>query len=316
LRMPSIVSIMVSHPTFNMQQIIHIQMPEGGVVQCQLPETTELPQAGESWVCTLDYGKDVGCVVKITELPERNELPSFRLLRKQTDEDALRLKENETVATKAQHAFQLSVMHEKAHVKVLHVRFSFMRERLFVRYGASAVVDLRRFINQLQRDYKTVVDLWQVGVRDECAFMGCLGHCGRTACCCSWQRRFQELSTRMAKAQDIPLNPATAYGHCGCLKCCLAFEVEQYQEAGLGLPELGSVVQCAHEEQDVEGLVVGRDILRKKLTVRTREGRFLSVSSADLRLLRPARSTIPSKGEETHESAVSEWSEPEVAGNP
>jgi len=314
--MPSIVSTMVSHPTFNMQQIIHIQMPEGGVIQCLPPETQELSQAGESWVCALDYGKDVGRIVKFTELSEQGELPSFRLLRKQTDEDAQRQKENEALATKAQHAFQLSVLHEKAHVKVLHVRFSFMRERLFIRYGASAVVDLRRFINQLQRDYKTVVDLWQVGVRDECAFMGCMGHCGRVACCCSWQRGFKELSTRMARAQDIPLNPVTANGHCGCLKCCLAFEFENYQEAGLGLPEQGSVVQCVHEEQDVEGIVVGRDILRKKLTVRTREGRFLSVASADLRLLRPARPTIPSKGEETHESIVSEWSEPEVAGNP
>jgi cell fate regulator YaaT (PSP1 superfamily) len=120
----------------------------------------------------------------------------------------------------------------------------------------------------------------------------------------------------MAKAQDIPLNPATANGHCGCLKCCLAFEYEQYQEAGLGLPELGSVVQCEHEEQEVEGVVVGRDILRKKLTVRTREGRFLSVASTCLRQLRPSTSKMMSKGEESHESVVSEWSESEVAGNP
>jgi cell fate regulator YaaT (PSP1 superfamily) len=293
-----------------MQKIIHIQIPEGGVVQCQMPEGQELFEAGEYCVCALDYGKDVGRIVKITDLPEGCEPPGFRVLRKQMPEDVARIKENQELATKAQHAFQLSVAHEKAHVKVLHVRFSFMRERLFIRYGASAVVDLRRFINQLQRDYKTVVDLWQVGVRDECAFMGCIGHCGRAACCCTWQSRFQELSTRMARTQDIPLNPATANGHCGCLKCCLAFEVEQYREAGVGLPELGSIVQCENEEQDVEGIVVGRDILRGRLTVRTREGRFLTLPREELRLLRPSRSVGMSKGEETNENAVGEWSEP------
>jgi cell fate regulator YaaT (PSP1 superfamily) len=292
-----------------MQKIVHIQIPEGGVVQCQMPEGEELFEAGEHCVCALNYGKDVGRIVKITELPSRNEPPAFRILRKQTAEDESRGKENQELATKAQHAFQLSVMHEKSHVKVLHVRFSLMRERLFIRYGASGVVDLRRFVNQLQRDYKTVVDLWQIGVRDECAFMGCLGHCGRAACCCTWQRRFKELSTRMARVQDIPLNPATANGHCGCLKCCLSFEVEQYAEAGAGLPEMGSIVQCVNEEQDVEGMVVGRDILRGRLTVRTQEGRFLNLPREELRLLRPSRSNGAFKGDETHENPAGEWSE-------
>lgn len=292
-----------------MQKIAHIQISEGSVVQCQMPEGQVVFEAGQSCVCALDYGKDVGRIVKITELAEPNPPPSFCVVRLQTAEDAARVKENQELAAKAQHAFQLSVLHEKAHVKILHVRFSFMRERLFIRYGASAVVDLRRFVNQLQRDYKTVVDLWQVGVRDECAFMGCLGHCGRAACCCTWQRGFKEVSTRMARAQDIPPNPATVNGHCGCLKCCLAFEYEQYREAGVGLPEMGSVVQCANEEQDVEGLVVGRDILRGRLTVRTREGRFLTLPREQVRLLRPSRPIGTLKGEEKNENALGEWSE-------
>lgn len=295
-----------------MQKIVHVQMPEGGVSECVIAGASKekVFKAGEYCICAMDYGQDVGRVVKITEAIEAEEEPAVRVLRKQTAADVEQVKENVEIAEKARHAFQLSVAHEKAHVKVLHVRFSFKRERLFIRYGASAIVDLRRFINQIQRDFKTVVDLWQVGVRDECAFIGCLGHCGRSACCCTWQLQFQNLSTRMAKEQDVPLNPITVNGHCGRLKCCLAFEWEQYREAGVGVPESGSLVRCLKEAHDAEGMVVGRDLLRGRLTVRTREGRFLTVTKEDIQLTRASRPEPYSKGEETHEDSVGEWTEP------
>lgn len=295
-----------------MQKIVHVQMPEGGIVQCLLSEEHDpiALRPGEYGVCALDYGQDVGRIVKFTDPPAQGELPAFRVLRKQTAEDEEMLKANMEIATKALHAFQISVAHEKTPVKVLHVRFSFMRERLFIRYGASSVVDLRRFINQIQRDYKTVVDLWQVGVRDECAFIGCLGHCGRAACCCTWQRQFQNLSTRMAKMQDVPLNPVTANGHCGRLKCCLAFEWEQYREAGVGLPEAGSLVRCVLEDQEAEGMVVGRDVMRGRVTVRTKDGRFLTVAKDKVHVIRATRQDTPAKGDETNEDSVGEWTEP------
>jgi cell fate regulator YaaT (PSP1 superfamily) len=295
-----------------MQKIVHVQMPEGGVIQCVISGEDKDAEfkPGEYCICALDYGRDVGRVVKVMESPDHTERPAFRVLRKQTAEDEAQLKTNMEMAEKARQAFQMSVVHEKTHVKVMHVRFSFMRERLFIRYGASAVVDLRRFINQIQRDFKTVVDLWQVGVRDECAFMGCLGHCGRAACCCTWQRQFQNLSTHMAKIQDVPLNPITANGHCGRLKCCLAFECEQYREAGVGLLESGSLVRCVKEAQDAEGMVVGRDVMRGRLTVRTREGRFLTLEKDDVHLTRASRPEPCLKGEDTNEDSVSEWTEP------
>jgi cell fate regulator YaaT (PSP1 superfamily) len=295
-----------------MQKIVHVQMPEGGVLECAMAEgeNAEEFKADEYCICALDYGQDVGRIVKVTEAREGAEVPSFRVLRKQTEADEILVKANMRVAEKARHAFQISIAHEKTHIKILHVRFSFMCERLFIRYGAVVVVDLRRFINQIQRDFKTVVDLWQLGVRDECAFIGCLGHCGRSACCCTWQRKFQNLSTQMAKVQDVPLNPITANGHCGRLKCCLAFECDQYREAGIGLPESGSIVRCVNEAQDAEGIVVGRDVMRGRLTVRTREGRFLTLTKEDISVARPSRPELYSKGEDTNEDSVGEWTEP------
>jgi cell fate regulator YaaT (PSP1 superfamily) len=295
-----------------MQKSFHVQMPEGGVIQCVISEGEHEAafKAGEYCVCAMDYGQDVGRIVKVTESSDAPEASSVRVLRKQTAADEAQVKTNMEIAEKARHAFRISVAHEKTPIKVLHVRFSFMRERLFIRYGAAIVVDLRRFINQIQRDFKTVVDLWQLGVRDECAFMGCLGHCGRSACCCTWQRQFQNLTTQMAKVQDVPINPITANGHCGRLKCCLAFECEQYREASVGLPESGSLVRCVNEVQDAEGTVVGRDVMRGRLTVRTREGRFLTLTKEDIHVARASRPEPYLKGKDTHEDSVDEWPEP------
>ncbi|MCL2104794.1 MAG: hypothetical protein FWH21_07045 [Kiritimatiellaeota bacterium] len=321
-----------------MHILAHIQMPEGGVLRCQMPvgqkeirssevqefggsvseahSLTPHPlnaltpfQLGDDCLCELDYGQDIGRLVKITEYPPHEGLPAFRVIRKQTAEDKAQLAENAEFAQKAKQSFLLSVRYEKTPVKVLRTRFSFMRERLFIRYSAAVAVDLRRFVSQIQRDYKTQVDLWQVSVRDEAAFVGCVGICGRAACCCAWQRQFPNPSTRMAKVQDIPLNPVTANGRCGKLKCCFAFEHEQYCQAGKDLPGLGSLVRCILETQEESGIVVDRSVMCGKVTVRTRDGRTFKLLKDDVILVRAARPDEPAKGDE-HEDSVGEWAEP------
>jgi len=285
-------------------------MPENGIFVCRVSPALSL-MPGDTCQVELDYGLDLGVVLElfgINENPNDNEkAPAFRVVRKKADDDEKHLEENAALAEKAKHAFALSVSREKGNVKLLHTRFSYGRERFFIRYVAQVPVDLRRFIGQLQRDFKTHVDLWQVGVRDEAALIGCIGPCGRSVCCCSWQRQFQPVNVRMAKAQEMSLNPVSINGSCGRLKCCLRFEYEQYRDAGEHLPESGSVVSCA-EYENVEGLVVGRDVMRGRLTVRTRDGRFLTVAAASIAVVLAARSDEAGK-ENHHEDLGSEWSE-------
>ncbi len=294
-----------------MQTVARIRMQENGVFQCRVPASLAL-MPRDVCVVELDYGLDTGVLLELYGMhdnPSGDErLPAFRLLRKLSGEDEKLVAENQALAEKASRAFQLSVSHEKGHVRVLHARFSYGRDRLFIRYAALMPVDLRRFIGQVQRDFKTHVDLWQVGVRDEAALVGCLGSCGRAVCCCTWQRQFQTVNVRMAKAQEMPLNPLTINGSCGRLKCCLRFEYEQYRVAGQGLPETGSLVRCEAEAES-EALVVGRDVLRGRVTVRTKDGRFLTVGAADLTVVRAARKET-NNGEGNHEDSVGEWTEP------
>jgi len=292
-----------------MQLVAHIQIPEGNVLHCQIPEDGNELHLGDQCLFEMDYGQDIGRLVKVEERLPMMTPPTFRVLRKQTADDEANTKANAELAQKVKQAFQLSVRYEKTPVKVLHARFSFDRERLFIRYSAAVAVDLRRFVSQIQRDYKTQVDLWQVSARDEAAFVGCVGICGRMACCCAWQHLPLPVNTRMAKVQDVPLNPVTANGRCGRLKCCLAYESEQYKLEGQNLPEVGSTVCCLLETQKVQGVVVERNVMCGRLIVRTREGQTLKLLKDDVELIHAARPDDQTKGD-IHEDSVGEWSEP------
>ncbi|MCL1921296.1 MAG: hypothetical protein FWG50_09515 [Kiritimatiellaeota bacterium] len=291
--------------------IAHIQMPEGNVLHCQMPEGADEGAftLGDCCLCEPDYGQDAGRLVKVEPLQPHAGVPSFRVLRKLAPEDAAAIEANAELAQKAKQAFVLSVRYEKTPVKVLHTRFSFGRERLFIRYSAAVAVDLRRFVSQIQRDYKTQVDLWQVSVRHEASLVGCIGVCGREACCCAWQRQFPNVGTRMAKAQDVALNPVTANGRCGRIKCCFAFEFEQYCKMGQDLPEAGSTVRCLSEGEDGTGVVIERNVMCGRMTVRTQGGRILKVLNDKVAVIHAARPVNQTR-EDNHEDSIGEWSEP------
>jgi len=286
-------------------------MPENGAYFCRIAPALSL-QAGNSCIVEFDYGLDIGAVIEVFSqdedaLDSKANAPSFRVVRLAVVDDQHRIDENTVLAAKAKQAFALSIGREKGGIKLLHVRFSYGRDRLFIRYTAQIPVDLRRFIGQLQRDFKTRVDLWQVGVRDETALIGCLGSCGRSACCCSWQRQFVPVNIRMAKAQEMSVNPATVNGSCGRLKCCLRFEFDQYCEAGKNLPANGSVVSCTGAEK-FGGMVVGRDVMRNRVTLRTQDGRFLTVDASSITVLKVAQMDETVK-ESRHENPGGEWTE-------
>jgi len=284
-------------------------MPENGVFQCRVPSAlTLLP--GDRCLVELDYGLDVGTVLYLYGVSEGvgegDKTPAYRVVRKCSESEQAREAEQTARAEKAKQAFMLSARHEKGHVKVLHARFSYGGDRFFIRYTAQVPVDLRRFVGQVQRDFKTQVDLWQVGVRDEAALIGCLGSCGRAVCCNTWQRQFQPVNVRMAKTQEMSLNPGSINGTCGRLKCCLRFEYEQYRVAGESLPDHGNLVRC-EEHEEAEGVVIGRDVMRGQITVRTADGRYLTVAADRVTVKDRAVRNERTKEEDEHEDPADEW---------
>lgn len=301
-----------------MLTIARIRMPENSEFHCRLADAMSMTP-GEKCLVELDYGLDYGVVLDLTahqeSAPANSRMPGFRVVRRLSEDEASQIAKNAVLAEKAMQAFALSVAHEKGHVKLLHTRFSYGRNRLFIRYSAQVPVDLRRFVAQLQRDYKTHVDLWQVGVRDETALLGCLGVCGRAACCCTWQHQFDPVNVTMGKCQEMSLNPVTLNGTCGRLKCCLRFEYEQYREAGAHLPLVHTPVICNGQDPLVTGVVVARDVLRGYLTVRTRDGRYVTVPHDEVSVQQHHEKHVEDESKEIQEdeNTGDEWSESESA---
>lgn len=204
-----------------MEAVANIVTPENGVYACRRPDGLRL-RPGDRCLATLDYGVD--CVTFRSEETVEGRPPAFVLLRGLRDDDGATLAQNEEIAARAKEAFERATAGERVRVRALRARLSFGRERLFIRYTAQTPVDLRRYAGELGRAFRTQFRFWQVSAREAASLLGCVGVCGRKACCCSWQKIPPPVTIKMAKEQAIPLQPAAINGICGKLKCCLAFE--------------------------------------------------------------------------------------------
>jgi cell fate regulator YaaT (PSP1 superfamily) len=125
-------------------------------------------------------------------------------------------------------------------MKVVKVEYNFDGTSLLVYFTADQRVDFRNLVHDLAQTLRTHVEMRQIGVRDEAKFLGGYGRCGRELCCASWLREFTPVSIKMAKQQDLPLNPLEISGVCGRLLCCLSYENDFYGEARRFLPKINS----------------------------------------------------------------------------
>ena len=123
---------------------------------------------------------------------------------------------------------------------------------------------MRAIVREMENAFRCQVELRQVGPREEARLLGGLGRCGRTLCCSSWLPVFPEISSNMAKTQDLPLNPSKVSGVCGRLLCCLSYENEQYKQMKAVLPRLGETIQTPTGP----GMVISLQILKELVTVR------------------------------------------------
>ncbi len=127
-------------------------------------------------------------------------------------------------------------------MQLVDVEISFNGARIVFYFTAEGRVDFRELVRDLASALRARIELRQIGVRDEAKLVGGLGPCGRELCCCSFLTEFEPVSIRMAKEQNLSLNPAKISGLCGRLMCCLRYESEQYERGRSEMPELGSRV--------------------------------------------------------------------------
>ena len=127
-------------------------------------------------------------------------------------------------------------------IKIVRCDYNYTGGRLLVYFSSENRVDFRLLVRELARIFRTRIEMRQIGVRDEAKLLDGVGKCGRQLCCTSWLREFTPVSIRMAKNQQLPLNPEEISGVCGRLLCCLSYEDEVYKEQNRKMPKLGSEV--------------------------------------------------------------------------
>ena len=156
----------------------------------------------------------------------------------------------------------------KLSMKLVRVESFFDGSKIIFYYSAEGRVDFRELVKDLVKGLRTRVEMRQIGVRHEAKMIGGLGNCGRPLCCASFLGTFDPISIKMAKAQNLPLNPNKISGLCGRLLCCLTFEFDTYVELSKGIPQMGK--QCVTPEG--EGKVIRQNILKQTVTVALPEG--------------------------------------------
>jgi cell fate regulator YaaT (PSP1 superfamily) len=172
-------------------------------------------------------------------------------------------------------------------MKIAGADYSFDGSRVTIFFTAPERVDFRELVRELAQRLGARVELRQIGARDETKVMGGVGTCGRTLCCTSWLDKFSNISIRMAKEQDLPLNLSKLTGVCGRLKCCLIYELETYQEVKGKLPKIGDVFHlpsCTAGACGTSGCakVAGTNVPKEAVLVEIAEGGRMQLSAANL----------------------------------
>lgn len=252
-----------------MKEIIGVRFKRPGKIYFFDPKHNKL-QKGQFVIVETSMGEEYAEVVIENKLmPEEkieNELKP--IIRVATYKDK---KHNEENKRKEKEAFEICEEQIKKHkldMNLTDVEYKFDNSKLLFYFTAEGRIDFRDLVKDLAAIFKTRIELRQIGVRDEVKRIGGNGICGRELCCCTFLSNFETVSIKMAKEQNISLNPSKISGNCGRLMCCLKYEEEAYSEKLEKLPKVGAIVKAP---EDGEGQVDSVEILKEKVRVKFKD---------------------------------------------
>ncbi|MEM2118800.1 MAG: stage 0 sporulation family protein [Candidatus Bathyarchaeia archaeon] len=190
------------------------------------------------------YGKEVGKVVISAKQAIFNEIsePLRPVIRKASEQDLEKVKRNQRLARAALEKCRELAKKLQTPIKPVSAHYDLDRTRLTIFFTAEKRVDFRELVRELSHTLRTKVELRQIGARDEAKLIGGLGRCGLQLCCTTFLSELAPVSIKMAKEQNIALNPMKTSGICGRLLCCLGYEYEQYRTVKEKLPPVGQEV--------------------------------------------------------------------------
>ncbi len=252
-----------------MKEIIGVRFKRPGKIYFFDPKHNKL-QKGQYVIVETSMGEEYAEVVIENRMvkEEKIENPLKPIIRVATYKDK---KHYEANKQKEKEAFNICLEQIKKHkldMNLIDVEYKFDNSKVLFYFTADGRIDFRELVKDLAAIFKTRIELRQIGVRDEIKRIGGNGICGRELCCCSFLGNFETVSIKMAKQQNISLNPSKISGNCGRLMCCLKYEQEAYEEKLAKLPKVGAIVEA---EEDGEGVVDSVEILKEKVKVKFKD---------------------------------------------
>jgi cell fate regulator YaaT (PSP1 superfamily) len=229
------------------------------------------PRLDDIVIVTTDRGNEVGSVVSEQHEVADADIPSDlrNVVRVATPEDLRIIEELKAKEAAAMPLYRRLVAKHELDMKPIDVEYLFDAGKVVFYFVAEERVDFRDLVRDLASEFHARIDMRQVGVRDEARMVGGLGHCGEQLCCVRFGGEFQPVSIRMAKEQDLPLNPLKISGLCGRLMCCLRYEYEAYKDFKGRAPKRGSMIELPDGK---EAKVIEFNTPKETVTLRLPEG--------------------------------------------
>lgn len=263
----------------NKVKVVGIRFKKAGKIYYFDPGELNI-SLGQHVIVETARGIEYGEVVVAPKLVHESEVvpPLKKVIRLATAEDDAQVALNKE---KEKEAFQICLKKIAEHelpMKLIDVEYTFDVSKIIFYFTAEGRVDFRELVKDLAAIFKTRIELRQIGVRDEAKMLGGLGSCGRILCCSSFLGDFEPVSIRMAKDQNLSLNPTKISGICGRLMCCLKFENDVYEKSREKVPDAGMAVLTPLGP----GNVISANVLKEKVTVELADKRVVEFEAGEV----------------------------------
>ena len=167
---------------------------------------------------------------------------------------------------------------DRLKMNLFSVESTFDASRLTFFFTADGRVDFRKLVKRLVKEFRTRIEMRQVGIRNQAKMCGGIGRCGREICCSAFIEKFEPVSIKMAKQQGLSLNPTKISGQCGRLMCCLTYENKTYQQLKSSFPKVGKTIQT----RDKTGKVIRHNVIGRRIAIRLDDGSEMEISVDDI----------------------------------
>ena len=248
-----------------MTKVIGVRFRTAGKIYFFAPGKFDIKQ-GDNVIVETARGVEFGRVVSGPREVKDEEVvqPLKSVIRPANDQDRKTVEKNKQKEKEAFKICLLKIRKHKLEMKLIDVEYTFDGNKILFYFTADGRIDFRELVKDLAAVFRTRIELRQIGVRDETKIRGGIGICGRPLCCSTYLTEFSAVSIKMAKEQNLSLNPTKISGVCGRLMCCLTNEEETYEVLNSQLPSTGDTVTT---KDGLTGVVHSLSVLRRRVKV-------------------------------------------------